>query len=68
MRTAADAHESLRKVLGYAHANIVEAACAHVPVASAMVDEDDLIRDGAVRDVIASSLAELVSVAEPPPL
>jgi NAD(P)H-dependent FMN reductase len=68
VRTAADAHESLRKVLGYAHANVVEAACAHVPVASAMVDEDDLIRDGVVRDVITRSLAELVTVAKPPPL
>ena len=29
---AADAHDSLRKVLGYAGAQIVEAACARVPV------------------------------------
>jgi len=63
VRTAADAHESLHKVLGYAHASIVEAACAHIPVTSAMVGDEDLIRDGAVRDVIARSLAELVSVA-----
>src|SRR5207253_4574206 len=29
---AADAHESLRKVLGYVGADIVEAACARLPV------------------------------------
>jgi len=28
---AADAHESLCKVLGYVHATIIEAACAHIP-------------------------------------
>ena len=31
-RGAADAHESLRKVLGYANAAIVEEACVHIPV------------------------------------
>ena len=34
---AADAHDSLRKVLGYAGAEIVEAACRRAPVTREMV-------------------------------
>ena len=36
---AADAHKSLRKVLGYAGADIVEHACARIPVERALVGE-----------------------------
>src|SRR5947207_3664982 len=42
-RGADDAHESLRKVLGYAHSVIVEEACVHIPVTSTMVGEDDQV-------------------------
>ena len=49
LRGADDAHDSLRKVLGYANANIIEAACAHIPVTSAMIDDDGLIGDPTVR-------------------
>jgi chromate reductase, NAD(P)H dehydrogenase (quinone) len=55
---AADAHESLRKVLGYAHAAVVEQACASVPVARADV-RDGLIADPAIRAAITRSLAGL---------
>jgi NAD(P)H-dependent FMN reductase len=41
---AADAHESLRKVLGYAGAVIVEEACARIPIPR------DAVSDGFVRD------------------
>ena len=47
-RGAANAHESLRKVLGYVHATIVEPACLAVPVTSAMVGADGLVADDAV--------------------
>ena len=62
-RSGADAHDSLRKVLGYAHAHIVEDACAHIPVATTLVDDDDLIGDRSVRDMIAKSLTELAGFA-----
>jgi hypothetical protein len=48
---AADAHESLRKVLGYAHTALVEDACTAVPVARAAV-RDGLIGDPAIRKTI----------------
>jgi chromate reductase, NAD(P)H dehydrogenase (quinone) len=47
-RGAPNAHESLRKVLGYVHATIVETACLAVPVTSAMVDADGLVADETV--------------------
>jgi NAD(P)H-dependent FMN reductase len=62
VRTAADAHESLRKVLGYASASIVEAACIHVPVAPALVD-DGRIADRSARAAIAGSVAQLAANA-----
>jgi NAD(P)H-dependent FMN reductase len=59
VRTAADAHESLRKVLGYANAHIVEQACTHIPVPAALIDDGDLISDPSVRNTIVESLTEL---------
>jgi NAD(P)H-dependent FMN reductase len=49
-RGAALAHESLRTVLAYAKANVVEAACADVPVAAADLGEDGLVSDPVIRD------------------
>ena len=63
-RGAADAHESLRKVLGYASATIVETACVDFPVTSAMVDDDGLIADPAARDRLASVFPALVARLE----
>ena len=56
---AADAHESLRKVLGYAHATVIERACAAIPVARSAV-ENGLIADPAIRTAIIHSLQKLV--------
>ncbi len=56
---AADAHASLRTVLGYAGAEIVERACARVPVDRAMVGSDGLVHDGAARERIAAALSTL---------
>lgn len=54
-----DAHASLRKVLGYAGAGIVEAACARVPVTRPDVGEDGLVHAEALRDQIAGALGAL---------
>jgi chromate reductase, NAD(P)H dehydrogenase (quinone) len=56
---AADAHDSLRKVLGYAGADIVESACLCAPVTREMVGADRLVHDDAARGQIAASAAAL---------
>jgi NAD(P)H-dependent FMN reductase len=66
IRTAADAHASLRTVLDYAHANVIEPACVHIPVGHDAIDGDGLIFDPALRDAIRLSLTELAAVAGPP--
>ena len=55
----ADAHDSLRKVLGYVHADIVEAACARISLARDAVGADGTITDPAARAKIAATLAAL---------
>ncbi len=45
----ADAHESLRKVLGYVGADIVEDACVRIPVARDAIGPDGLIADSLIR-------------------
>jgi NAD(P)H-dependent FMN reductase len=60
---AADAHDSLRKVLGYAGADIVEDACARIPVERSLVGSDGQVADAAVRDQIAAALARLAEHA-----
>src|SRR4051812_22531408 len=60
---AADAHESLRKVLGYVHADVVEAACARVPITLGDVGPDGLVADPAARDAIGAAVAALVDHA-----
>src|ERR1700742_171587 len=37
----ADAHESLRKVLGYVHARVIEPACIRLPLTRDSVGEDN---------------------------
>ena len=58
-RGALNAHESLRTVLGYAHAHIVEPACAQIPVLGAAVGDGGLIDDPGIRDQIADALTRL---------
>ena len=55
----ADAHDSLRNVLGYVHADIVEAACPRIPLSREAVDADGTISDPAARETIAETLAAL---------
>lgn len=54
-----DAHASLRKVMGYIGARIVESACARIPLSRRAVGADGVIHDPAVRDQIAAALAAL---------
>jgi chromate reductase, NAD(P)H dehydrogenase (quinone) len=63
-RGAVDAHDSLRKVLGYAHATIVESACANVPVTAAMIGTDGLVDDPSVREQIRQAVGHLVEHLE----
>jgi chromate reductase, NAD(P)H dehydrogenase (quinone) len=60
---AADAHDSLRKVLGYAGADIVDGACVRIPVERALVGPEGLITDDAVRSQIAAALRTLAAHA-----
>jgi chromate reductase, NAD(P)H dehydrogenase (quinone) len=58
---AADAHHSLRTVLGYTGSDIIEEACAHLPVARSAVGSDGLIADGVIRQQIVDALGTLAS-------
>jgi chromate reductase, NAD(P)H dehydrogenase (quinone) len=59
----ADAHDSLRKVLTYSGANIVEAACVRVPLERRMVGEDGIVSDADTRRLICKALEELAAAA-----
>jgi chromate reductase len=60
---AADAHESLAKVLRYAGAEIVDGACVRVPVTREMTGPDGLISDDRARAAIAAAVSALVDHA-----
>lgn len=64
---AADAHDSLRKVLGYAHAAVIEDACTATPVQRQAVGDDGLIHDPSIRDQISRTLGELHKAARVTP-
>lgn len=55
----ADAHHSLRKVLGYVHADIVDAACLRVPVTRNAVGPDGTIADLQIREQIVAAITAL---------
>jgi chromate reductase len=56
---AADAHASLRKVLGYLSVEIIEPACQHISVARNQVGDDGLVADEAIRARLAAVLATI---------
>lgn len=62
---AADAHESLRKVLGYAHADVVEEACTAIPVTRRDLS-DGAIGDRGIRDAVAQVLTVLLPLCAAP--
>jgi chromate reductase, NAD(P)H dehydrogenase (quinone) len=57
----ADAHESLRKVLGYTGARIIDDACARVPLARDDVGPDGLIARPEAREAIVGAMTTLAS-------
>ncbi len=56
---AADAHESLEKVLRYAGTDIIHEACARIPLSRAMVNADGVIADDDARQQIAAAVRRL---------
>ncbi len=62
------AHESLRRVLGYTGARIVEDACARIPVPRQAVGADGLVHDPELRAEILTKLTALTQHATSPEL
>jgi NAD(P)H-dependent FMN reductase len=60
-RGAQGAYDELRTVLTYAHATIVQPACVHLPVASAMISPDGQLVDAVIEDRLAEAVRTLVS-------
>ena len=60
---AADAHESLAKVLAYAGAEIVRDACARIPISRNTVDAEGLISDPQIGAQISAAMERLASHA-----
>ncbi len=59
-----NADDSLRKVLGYVGADIVEQACVRIPVAREAIDADGLIADDGIRAGLTTVLAGLAAHVE----
>ena len=59
-----DAEASLRKVLGYTGAEIVEAAVARIAVSRDAVGADGLLASAAIRDPLAETLRTLAAAVE----
>jgi NAD(P)H-dependent FMN reductase len=58
---AADAHESLAKVLDYAGADIVADACVRAPIARDAIGPDGLVADEGARATIALAVQRLAA-------
>jgi NAD(P)H-dependent FMN reductase len=54
-----NAHDSLRKVLGFAGTTIIDAACLEVPVPRGAIGENGVIEDQSVCAAIGEALAAL---------
>jgi NAD(P)H-dependent FMN reductase len=62
-RGASLTYRSLRTVLEYAHADIVEEACGNVPVTASSVGADGLLSDDVARAQVKRLVAALVGAA-----
>ena len=60
----ADAHDSLRKVLGYTGAQIVQEAVLRLPLAREDVGPDGLIAPPEARDAIVGAVRALAAAVE----
>jgi chromate reductase len=58
------AHDSLRKVLGYVGAELVEDACVRIPVSHDALGPDGLIADDGIRGEVVAVLETLAAHAE----
>jgi NAD(P)H-dependent FMN reductase len=58
---AANTHDSLRTVLGYTGARVVDEACARIPVARQAVGSDGIIADEGIREHIRQVIARLLA-------
>jgi chromate reductase len=61
---AAGTYASLRIVLEYTDAKIVEQACADVPVPRALIGDDGIVHDDEVRSTISRAVRALVGAIE----
>ena len=62
-RGACGAHRELRTVLAYAHARLIDSACAQIAITSQMVGPDGVIAEGALRIALAGVVAALATAA-----
>ena len=62
---ALDTYASLRRVLGYTGAQIVEYACLRIPLSRGDVGADGLVADREVRAALAGALGALASAVWP---
>jgi NAD(P)H-dependent FMN reductase len=60
----ADAHDSLRKVLGFTGAQIVEDACLRLPLARGDVGEDGLVTPPEAHEEIVKTMSTLASAVD----
>lgn len=58
---AARAHDSLRAVLGFTGADLIETLCAHIPIPRDVVGQGGIIQDESLRDEVVSVLQALVA-------
>jgi NAD(P)H-dependent FMN reductase len=58
---AADAHASLARVLGYVGADVVDAACARIPVTRAAIGPEGVVDDPGIREHLARAVAALAA-------
>jgi NAD(P)H-dependent FMN reductase len=66
IREARHAHESLRLVLSFANARLVEEACTHIPVKQSDVGSDGVVADPSIRAAIAAAITCLAEGSDAP--
>jgi NAD(P)H-dependent FMN reductase len=60
-RGAEGAHRELLTVLSYAHARVIETACAEIPVTAHMIGSDGLVELGTSRPALEAVLSALAA-------
>jgi chromate reductase len=58
-----DAHDSLRKVLKYSGADLVEEACARIPLSRSQISDSGLVDDAEAANAIATTVKTLAGYA-----